>query len=155
MWPTVDWDKHFDHDHHIPFILGLRPIYGAAESVTRIAKHYDAFYFTASSNNSQRARELWLLLHDFPKLPMVCTNGFDGKSEWLLDADNKIDVVIEDLPSVLKTAFQCDLLTLIYNTPWNSAVRDGKRVYSWNEVVSYLVPTKETRLPELPKPLPF
>ena len=141
MWPLVDWDAHFDTLNHQAFLIGLRPLAGAKEGCELLARNHDLLYLTASKESSASVRKLWLKIHDFPQAPMICTDGFDNKAQWLRDNADEVSVLIEDLPLVLEAAHDAGIYTIVMDCPSNRGVRTGKRVRTWSEVAKlFLTP---------------
>ena len=141
MWPLVDWDAHFDTLNHQAFLIGLRPLAGAKEGCELLARNHDLLYLTASKESSASVRKLWLKIHDFPQAPMICTDGFDNKAQWLRDNADEVSVLIEDLPLVLEAAHHPRIYTIVMDCPSNRGVRTGKRVRTWSEVAKlFLTP---------------
>ena len=132
MWPLVDWTKHFEPKEHVAFTLGLRPIANAKDGVEQLrSSGYEPRYLTASSDDSWNSRSLWLKIHDFPDLPVICTDGFNNKVAWIYT--HKPDVVIDDLPMTLEAAYNSGAYTVVFDTPWNREIRFGRRVRNWKE----------------------
>ena len=144
MWPLVDWDMHFDTLAHQAFLIGLRPLAGAKEGCDLLSRSHDLLYLTASKESSASVRKLWLKIHDFPQAPMICTDGFDNKAQWLRDNAAEVNVLIEDLPLVLEAAHDAGIYTIVMDCPWNRSVRSGKRVRTWKEVAQLF------KMPQMP-----
>jgi len=142
MWPLVNWDVHFETLNHQAFLVGLRPLAGAKEGCDLLSRSHDLLYLTASKESSASVRKLWLKIHDFPQAPMICTDGFDNKAQWLRDHADQVKVLIEDLPSVLEAAHDAGIYTIVMDCPWNRGVRTGKRVRTWREATHLFQPPK-------------
>lgn len=136
MWTLVDWAAHFDPLSHNAFIIGLRPLHGAREGCDLLNRSHGLLYLTASTEASMSVRQLWLKIHGFPQAPMICTNGFENKSEWLREHAGEVNALIEDLPLVLDAAADAGIYTCVFDTPWNRGVRTGRRVRGWSEVTA-------------------
>ena len=144
MWPLVNWDVHFETLNHQAFLVGLRPLAGAKEGCDLLSRSHDLLYLTASKESSESVRKLWLKIHDFPQAPMICTDGFDNKAQWLRDHADEVKVLIEDLPLVLEAADDAGIYTIVMDCPWNRSVRSGKRVRTWKEAASLF------QMPQMP-----
>jgi uncharacterized HAD superfamily protein len=118
-----------------PVHCGIKPITGAVDVLTRLARKAPSLLFITARPTSEAIRE-WLLrqLQGVPdeKINLQATGAGANKREALLE--HRVSFFVEDC---LETGFMLEndgIIPIIYDQPWNRKPHPFPTVTSWKEL---------------------
>lgn len=125
------------------------PVPGAVIGIKKLCEHHDLYIITSKPERMRPLTEKWLCTH-FPRVfkELVFTNYFlEGSvnKQSKVEACSRLGITafVDDCLDHTSQLAAANIKTLLLDCPWNQGNLPHpaiKRVYSWKDVVSTLIP---------------
>ncbi len=121
-----------------PFGVGLKPIEGAIEALSRLGQIFPLVFVTARPTGGPIEKWLKTLLKDVPpeRIRVIATGKHDAKVQILRELG--IDCFVEDHLETCVAIWNAGIRALVFDQPWNQGKVPFPRVRSWKEIMSFL-----------------
>lgn len=124
--------------HSNTFLYGLRPIYGAIDSINALHSEGHSIYFiTSRPNKNKKVTYDWFAKHEISYDDIVVTNGI-SKGDVVNSLD--LDMFVDDHGDYLNDIMSVNKINtklLLLDKPWNICYNNKKvkRVFNWNHIL--------------------
>ena len=128
-------------------IVGIPPLVGAQETVTRLAKDHQLHIITARSSGIAKATHEWISRH-FPEIFKgihFCSKDFGTTTVYhrpkhIVCKELGVDLLIDDHPENILLSAQEGIRSYLFDQPWNrtESLSDNPhitRIFSWQDEV--------------------
>ncbi len=122
-----------------PHLLGLEPIQGAVEVLTRFSRHEPLVFVTARDSCAPIASWMKQVMRDADPMSFVIETTGAGEAKPEVLKRLGVRYFVEDRIETCFLLPEHDIVPIVFEQPWNSVDHPFPRVRTWDELADMIV----------------